>query len=236
MMDIAKYFERKKRELSSNNSTEEEASLKKLQEENPDNSMGLETDDVFSQVLKLPECVKILFNCLQNLETEMKSIKEISLAAKNWQIKGTEQLNNMNKAINFVNEKFEEFKNDLKKKEEEINVLKQENSYMNKRLDEMDVVVDRQEQYPWHNCLLVHGIVEEIVKDTDEKIIDTLQKRMVDETIKPEDIGRSHRLGKPRSSKNAKPCPIIVKVVRYNTCNRIYRKKKKLKGTGISVI
>ena len=84
MIDIAKFFERKRRELSSNNSTEEEASLKKPPEENPDDSMGLEKDDVFSQGLKS--------NCLQNLETEMKSIKE-SLAAKDWQIKGTEQLN-----------------------------------------------------------------------------------------------------------------------------------------------
>ena len=38
--------------------TEEEASLKKPREENHDNSMGLETDDVFSQGLKLPEFVK----------------------------------------------------------------------------------------------------------------------------------------------------------------------------------
>ena len=52
MMDITKFFERKKRELSSNNSTEEEASLKKPREINPDHSMGLETDDVFSQGLK----------------------------------------------------------------------------------------------------------------------------------------------------------------------------------------
>ena len=44
MMDMAKFFERKKRELSRNNSNEEEASLKKPQEENPDHSMGLETD------------------------------------------------------------------------------------------------------------------------------------------------------------------------------------------------
>ena len=89
--------------MSTNNSTKEEASLKKPREENPDGSMGLETDDVFSQGLKLPECVKILFNCLQNLETEMKSIKKISLAAKDWQIKGTKQLNDINKAINFIN-------------------------------------------------------------------------------------------------------------------------------------
>ena len=103
MMNIAKFFERKKRELRSNNSTKEEASLEKPREENPDDSTGLETYDVFSQGLKSPECVKILFNCLQNLETEIKSIKEISLAAKDWQIKGTEQLNDMNKAINFIN-------------------------------------------------------------------------------------------------------------------------------------
>ena len=83
--------------------------------------MGLETDDVFSQGLKSPEYVKILLNCLQNLETEMKSIKEISLAAKDWQITGTEQLNDMKKAINFINEKFENFEKPLKKKERRLN-------------------------------------------------------------------------------------------------------------------
>ena len=98
----------------------------------------------------------------------------------------------------------------------------------------MDAVVDRQEQNSRRNCLLVHGIVEETIEDTDEKIINTLQQSM-DETLKPEDIDWSHRLAKPKSSKNAKPRPLIVKFVRYNTLNRIYRNKKKLKGTGLSV-
>ena len=53
----------------------------------------------------------------------------------------------------------------------------------------MDAVVDRQEQYSRRNCLLVHGIAEETVKDTDEKIINTLQQSM-NETIKTEDIDR----------------------------------------------
>ena len=117
-MNIAKFFERKNRELSSNNSTEEEASLKKPREENPDNSMGLETDDVFSQGLKSPECVKILFK----LETELKSTKEISLTTKDWQIKRTEQLNDMNKAINLINEKTEDFEKNLKKKDKDLKV------------------------------------------------------------------------------------------------------------------
>ena len=63
--------------------------------------MGLDKDDVFAQGLKSPECVKLLFNCFQHLETEMKNVKEISLAAKKWQIKGTEQLNEMNSGITF---------------------------------------------------------------------------------------------------------------------------------------
>ena len=91
--------------------------------------MGLKTDNVFLQGLKTPECVEI-FNCLQNLETEMKNIKEISLAAKYWPIKGAEQLNAMNTAINFINEKFEEFEKDLKKKEEKIKFSGKENSYL----------------------------------------------------------------------------------------------------------
>ena len=53
----------------------------------------------------------------------------------------------------------------------------------------MDAVVDKQEQYSRRNCLLIHGIVEETAKDTDRKIINTLQQSM-DETIKPEDIDR----------------------------------------------
>ena len=138
--------------------------------------MGLETDDACSQGLKSPDCVRILFNCLQNLEKKMTSITEISLAAKDWQIKGTKQLNGMSKDINFINEKFEEFERDLKKKEEKVKFLKKENSYLNKRLDEMDAVVDRQGQYSRRSCLLVHGAVEETVKNTEEKIINTLRQ------------------------------------------------------------
>ena len=73
----------------------------------------------------------------------MNSIKEISLAVNDQEIKGTEHLNDTNKAINFINEKFEEFKKDMKKKEEKIKFLGKENSYLNKRPDEMDAVPDR---------------------------------------------------------------------------------------------
>ena len=82
--------------------------------------MGLDRDDVFAQDLKSPECVKLLFNRLQKLETKMKNVKEISFSAKEWPIKGTEQLNEMNLAITFINEKFVEFEKEIKNNNEEI--------------------------------------------------------------------------------------------------------------------
>ena len=69
--------------------------------------------------------------------------------------------------------------------EEKIKFFKKENSYLNKKLDKMDAVVDRQVQYSRRNCFLVHGIVKETVEDTDEKIINTLQlnlKILIDHT------------------------------------------------------
>ena len=115
--------------------------------------MGLDKDDVFAKGLKSPECVKLLFNCLQNLETEIKSVKEIPLATKQWQIKSTEQLNEMNSAITLINEKFVEFEKKIKNNNEEIKSLMKENSCLTKRLEEMDAVLDRQEQYFRRNCL-----------------------------------------------------------------------------------
>ena len=57
----------------------------------------------------------------------------------------------------------------------------------------------------------------------------------MNQIIKPEDIDRLHRLGNPKKSIKAKLRPIIVKYVRYNTRNVIYRNKKVLKGKEISV-
>ena len=88
--------------------------------------MELDKDDVFVRGLKSPECVKVLLNCLQNLETEMKNVNEISLTAKEWQIKDTEQLNEMNSTIIFINEKLNEFEKQIYKNNEEIKSLRKE--------------------------------------------------------------------------------------------------------------
>ena len=62
-MDLARFFDRKKRELSSNSSVDE-AAAKKQHEESLNDSIGLDKDDIFAQGLKSAECVKLPFNCL----------------------------------------------------------------------------------------------------------------------------------------------------------------------------
>ena len=89
----------------------------------------------------------------------------------------------------------------------------------------MDAVLDRQEQYSRRNRFLIHGVNEVEGKDTDELSIKVIEEH-INQKIKPEDIDSSHRLGNPKKSIKAKPQPIIVKCVRYNTRNIIYRNKK----------
>ena len=78
----------------------------------------------------------------------MKYVKEISLAAKEWQIKGTD------------NENFVEFEKEIKNNSKEIKAMRKENSYLTERLEDMDAVLGRQEQYSRRNCLLIHGVDE----------------------------------------------------------------------------
>ena len=121
--------------------------------------MGLDKDDVFVQGLMSAECVKLLFNCLQNLETEMGNVKEISLAAKQQQIKGIQQLQ-INSTITFINEKFAKFEKQIKHNNQKTKNVKKENSYLTRRFEEMGAVLDRKEQYSRSNCLLINGFNE----------------------------------------------------------------------------
>ena len=63
----------------------------------------------------------------------MKNVNEIFFAAKEWQIKGTEEINEMNSAITFINEKSFVFEKEIKNNKEEIKILGKENSYLRKR-------------------------------------------------------------------------------------------------------
>ena len=65
----------------------------------------------------------------------------------------------------------------------------------------------------------IHGLDEVEVEDTSELSIKVTEEHM-NQKIKSEDIDRSHRLGNRKKSIKAKPQPIIVKFIIYNTRNK----------------
>ena len=106
-------------------------------------------------------------------------------------------------------------------------------SKMNKRIEELENKIDRQEQYSRRNCILIHGIAENKEENTDQQAIDFINENL-DIKIDEIDIDRSHRIGRYDKTKK-KARPIIVKFARYNVRGRVFREKRKLKGTGKTI-
>ena len=89
---------------------------------------------------------------------------------------------------------------------------------------------DRQEQYSWRNCLLIHGLPKNRNENTDLIVTETLKEKMAEEIIVA-DLDRTHRLG----PKEDRVRSVIVKCARYNTRSRVFRNKTKLKGKKHSI-
>ena len=117
---------------------------------------------------------------MQNLEKEIKILRDIVQTTQENQIKGTTQLTDLEESVKFINEKFQEYEQDRPEKEREIKELKENISTLSKRLDDLE---------------------EESNKNTDQRVIDVLSESM-GETISIQDIDQTHRL--PRKKPNGK--------------------------------
>ena len=104
---------------------------------------------------------------------------------------------------------------------------------MNERFEELENKIDRQEQYSRRDCILIHEIAENKEENTDQQAIDFINENL-DIKIDEIDIDRSHRIGRYDKTKK-KARPIIVKFARYNVRGRVFREKRKLKGTGKTI-
>ena len=71
------------------------------------------------------------------------------------------------------------FKNTNRKggeKDREIKERKQNIRTLSERLDDLDSVINRQEQYYRRNCLLLYGLEEESNENNDQPVIDKLSE------------------------------------------------------------
>ena len=94
----------------------------------------------------------------------------------------------------------------------------------------MQAKIDDLEQYQRRQCLRIFGIEEKTSEDTDQIAMEVAQKIGVQLNVN--DIDRSHRVGR---SDTGRPRPIIVKFVSYRKRSEVFRNKKSLKGSAITL-
>ena len=231
-MEITDYFDKtttNKRQLSEQSNNGEES--KKLREEGSQTDSGDVWDDVFLVGLPSDQANSAMIQYMKRFEAQLKDLHNTTEQTKNSQIKGEEHLRELTKFIEFANNRFDEYEKEKKEKDELIKNLRKDVNDMAGISDNLSLCLDRQEQYSRRNCLLLHNIPETSNENTDDLVIKTVNEELL-EAITINEIDISHRLGKSQAGKIR---PVIVKFARYHTRNKIFRKKKLLKGKQVSI-
>ena len=70
---------------------------------------------------------------------------------KDSQIKGESQLNSLNVAMDFVTNKFEEYERERQEKDKIIDTMKSDMVKMKEKIEKLERIVDRPEQYSRRN-------------------------------------------------------------------------------------
>ena len=228
--NIESFFEKKKRDLSDKSKDGDER--KKQREGSLEMSNETDQNEVFSEKSDSSESPNMLLESFKKLEAEVKHLFAISTTTRDEQIKGTGELKELNKSITHFNERIEAYEKEKIEREKQIEDLKEEVHGLKEKLIEVDITLDRHEQYSRRNCLLLHGIKENDHEDTDVLVMSTLKENMGADLF-PTDIDHIYRIGKKKT--DGKPRAIIVKFARYNRRRMIYENKKKLKGKGVNI-
>ena len=227
MNNVTSFFDKKKRELS-NNSNDKQDTKNQRKASSMELSFEKASD---GDVFKFPKIWGLYFDIEKMYEKYWKE-NVATKSTKESQIKKELQLVSMNKTINFISEKFDEFEKNRREKDEIIKNLSKETSKMAQRIDKLDNLVDLHEKYSWCNSLLLHGNAETNDENMDSLVLKTINKKLDVDTVENE-IDRSHRIG--RKNDGQRPRPIVVTSTRYNTRKRVFASKRKLKRTSVSI-
>ena len=116
--------------------------------------------DVFKDSLNSEDCILILERFMENIKKKMEELCITTKNTKESQIKGELQLVSMNERINFISEIFDEFEKGRHEKDDIIKNLSKKTSKMVQRVDELEKLVNRQEQYSRIHDVFVFQCIE----------------------------------------------------------------------------
>ena len=145
MMEITKFFDKKKRDLSNKSNDGDDS--KRPRESSLNDSIANATNaDVFTESLKSEDCVAILRSCMKMLEEEIIRVLQMCQKTKESQIKGESQLNSLIEAMDFMANKFDEYERERQKKYKIISNMTSDMVNMNKKIEKFERIVYRQLQ------------------------------------------------------------------------------------------
>ena len=110
--------------------------------------------------------------------------------------------------------------------------VQEENLELRAQIEELGLAAEEAAQYSRRNCLIISGIAE-LKKEDTEKIVLDIAEKWLDIQLDIGKIDRTHRL-KVKGSPGM-PRQIIVKFCSYHDRESMYRAKRKLKGTKITI-
>ena len=97
---------------------------------------------------------------------------------------------------------------------------------MSNELEVLKNSLDRQQQYSRQNCMLTWGISEQKREHTNQRVL-KINREEPGEAIEKSDLDRTHRTGAFQEDKN-KCRTIIVKFLRYNVRDKVFKNKIKV--------
>ena len=163
----------------------------------------------------------------------MEDIHKLARSNNNNQIKGEKQLADLSESIKFMLDKFDESEIERQEQKKVIQELRDEVSSLNKKLSNITVQVDWQEQYSRRNYFLIHGITEGIQENTDALALQIFREKL-DIELTQRDLDQTHLISKNDKGSN-RPRPVIVNFIRYHDRKQVFPKKKKLKNSEILI-
>ena len=114
---------------------------------------------------------------------------------------------------------------------EEVNDLRDEIARKDSEIQGLEEKLVELEQYQRRDNLRIFGIPEKANEDTDGVALKLFEDKLGIQ-LRRDDISRSHRIG-PKVA--GKVRPIIIKFTNYRPRNAVFRSKRKLKGTNITI-
>ena len=228
-----------KRRLSSGSSTQSKGGARKktkmglLDEEEleKDEHEDKEFEDAFE---KAPDWAKGMMSYLRNaveslqdssyrFQTEINALKEDYVLLHD---DTDHKLDLMERDVDFVSEKYEDWK---KEKEDLLKEIREMKSFYEEKVDDL-------EQYSRRSCLVMTGVKETRGEDTDQ-IVEEILFSKLGLNLAPFEVQRTHRLGQIRDLKDGRAVnhPIIIRFVGYKSRDKVFKVKRKLIGTGFSI-